>query len=240
MRIKAGLVFLTVAFFSLGHGQVRPPSGQTYQTTTFRVLAVGDSITYGYGAPGGYRAILEARLKANGYRYTLLGSETGNSAGLPYPGHEGHGGWSTTDITGGRQNQPEQGKLADWVRAYKPDTVLVMIGTNDGVWMDRADWKAKYEKLLDIVFAYNPKMKVAMACIPKSDNAVTGKSMDEALNFDVVRSVVYARRALGFRIRFADVYTPFNPDVDLFDAYHPNARGYKKIADAFYSAMTRL
>ena len=114
-----------------------------------------------------------------------------------------------------------------------------MTGTNDPFWVTRQEWTAKYEKLLDIVFKYNPKTKVVMASIPRSDSAVTGKSEAEALCFDIVKTVAASRRAKGFFVTFADTYTSFNPALDLFDAYHPNANGYRKIANVIYSALVR-
>lgn len=235
-------VFLAVAVcgmvvFSFGQGG--KALGKPAKSIGRRVMSLGDSITQGAGAQGGYRALLEARLRAEGYRFEFVGSRSDNSLNLVSPHHEGHGGWSTTDIVNGRADQRSQGKLIDWLKAGQPETLLVMIGTNDNPWVPRQDWTANYEKLLDVVFRYNKDIRVVMAAIPKSNSAVTGKDWAEALCFDIVKKVVKARRAKGFAITFADPYTSFNPATDLSDDYHPNLNGYRKIANAFYAALTK-
>ena len=213
--------------------------GRPVKSIGKRVMAIGDSITLGAGSQGGYRILLESRLMAEGYKFEFVGSSTENSKGLVSPKHEGHGGWSTTDITSGKPGQGQKGKMLDWLTKHKPDTVLLMTGTNDSVWVTKQEWTAKYQKMLDVVFKFNPKMKVVLAAIPRSDSTVTGKDWGEAMCFDVVKSVVANRRSRGFMVTMADCYTSFNVETDLSDAYHPNQNGYRKIANAFYSALVR-
>ena len=237
LRTVLLVLVLMVSAFALSQGG--KSLGRPARTIGQRVLAVGDSITLGAGSPGGYRAILESRLLSEGFKFDFVGGSTENSNGLVSPRHEGHGGWSTTDLVNGKAGQGAKGKLADWLRASNPDTVLVMTGTNDSVWVTKQEWTAKYERLLDAIYKQNRNMKVVLASIPKSNNAVTGKDWGEAMCYDIVKSVVASRRAKGYKITFADTYTSFNPSVDLADDYHPNANGYRKIANAFYGALLK-
>lgn len=204
-----------------------------------RMLAVGDSITWGAGYTGGYRGILESRIRSVGYRFDYVGGRADNSAGMVSMNHEGHGGWTTTDLLNGRSTEPAAGKLSTWLKSYQPDVVLLMAGTNDNPWVSREEWKAKYEKLLDVIYKYNPDTRVVLASIPRSYTPNTGKQLAEAFCYDIVKSVVAGRRAKYFPIVFADTYTSFNINTDLADEYHPNKSGYAKIADAFFQAITK-
>ena len=64
-----------------------------------RVLPLGDSITDGAGAPGGYRLRLYQLLTNAGFNVDFVGTLTDNGApGLPDPDHEGHSGWRIDQI----------------------------------------------------------------------------------------------------------------------------------------------
>ena len=205
-----------------------------------KILLVGDSITMGAGSPGGYRAILEQRLQSEGHYFEFVGGSTENSFSMEQPKHEGHGGWSTLDILNGKPDQPAKGKIVDWVTKYKPNFVLIMTGTNDDIWVTKQEWLAKYYALLKAVYTASPKVKVVLATIPKSNNGVTGKSWGEAVCYDVVRKEAVVFKSRGFKMAFVDTYTTFNPATDLADDYHPNAKGYQKIANAFYGGLMKL
>lgn len=239
ISVRFSLCIFTVAAVALCSAQGGRALGKPMKSVGRRVLAVGDSITLGAGSPGGYRLPLEKRLLSEGYRFQFVGASVENSQGLTSPNHEGHGGWSTTDLINGKTSQKSAGKLAQWLAATRPETVVIMTGTNDDIWVTKQEWTAKYEKLLDVVFKFNPDTKVVLAAIPRSDNTVTGKAWAEAVCFDIVKSVVAKRRAKGQLVTFADTYTTFNAQTDLSDAYHPNANGYRKIANAIYGALVR-
>ena len=65
------------------------------QPPPLRIMPLGDSITEGSGAAGGYRLPLYIALTNAGYNVDLVGSHASNTApGLgPETHHEGHGGW---------------------------------------------------------------------------------------------------------------------------------------------------
>lgn len=205
-----------------------------------KILLVGDSITMGAGSPGGYRAILENRLQSEGHYFEFVGGSTENSFGMGQPKHEGHGGWSTLDILNGKQGQSSSGKISSWIAKYKPNFVLLMTGTNDDIWVTKQEWLAKYYDLLKTIFTANPKTKVVISAIPKSNNNVTGKAWGEAVCYDVVRKEAIVFKSRGFKIAFVDPFSSFNPATDLADDYHPNTSGYRKIANAFYSGLMKL
>ncbi|MCW5936355.1 MAG: hypothetical protein KIT11_03500 [Fimbriimonadaceae bacterium] len=205
-----------------------------------RILAVGDSITAGAGSPGGYRTILQQRLGRADRPFDFLGDVNENSAGMAYPQHEGHGGWTISDLADGNPSDLGAGNVVTWMRRYQPTHVLVMAGTNDNPFMDRQTLTGLYERLLDRIFSVNRNVKVALACIPKSRQSVTKRQAYERMAWEVVRTVVVRRRVQGYQISFANCYSPIDPNRHLADNYHPNRDGYVRIALAFEAALRAL
>jgi len=234
-HVRSAIVFISALLACWAPAQIGRPN----RPTLGNILAVGDSITQGAGSTGGYRSLLEQRLRSSSYDFRFVGARTDNSSGMVYPAHEGHGGWNLTEMLNGRKNEPQAGKLSDWLKKHSPSVVLLMGGTNDDIWVTRTDWVLKYNRLLNVIYSYNRNTKVVLGAVPKSDNGYTGKSWSEAVCFSVVKDVVAARKRAGYSIAFADTYTSFNPGMDLSDHYHPNRSGYQKISDAFYFALTK-
>ena len=126
-------------------------------STSIKIMPLGDSITWGYGAVDtayvGYREALYNSLNAAGYNFTFVGSE---ETGLeliypsgPAPGdsnynfytygrhHEGHGGWSAynypyTCFSLYHSLTTRNGcGVGDFLISNHPDIILLHIGTND-------------------------------------------------------------------------------------------------------------
>ena len=147
-----------------------------------RVLALGDSLTYGCGsdaappdwyaccgpASGGYRAPLWAALNGSMINATIqmVGTESSGPAWLPVEqrAHEGHPGWTISRI---------QSLQAKWV-SVAPDIVLLMAGTNDvGQGHSNATMLADMTALLQALRASLPAARLLVASIfmlPQSSN----------------------------------------------------------------------
>jgi lysophospholipase L1-like esterase len=74
--------------------------------------------------------------------------------------HEGHSGWLAIDIA--------NNYLTNWMKSTPADIVMFMLGTND-VFRGRStnDIMAAYTKMVTIMRAANPKMKI-IVCRPLS------------------------------------------------------------------------
>src|SRR5688500_15993420 len=84
------LVYFLVA--SLAPAQTPPP---------VRIMPLGDSITFGAGGTanlGGYRGPLYTLLTNAGYNVDFVGTQTGNSSGVPDQDHQGHSGWRIDEL----------------------------------------------------------------------------------------------------------------------------------------------
>ena len=76
-------------------------------------------------------------------------------------GHEGHSGWLAIDIA--------NNYLANWLQSTPADIVMFMLGTND-VFQGRSvnDIMAAYTKMVTIMRAANPNMKIIVSLPPSS------------------------------------------------------------------------
>jgi lysophospholipase L1-like esterase len=72
--------------------------------------------------------------------------------------HEGHSGWLAIDIA--------NNYLTNWLRSTPADIVMFMLGTND-VFRGRStnDIIAAYTKMVNIMRAANPKMKIIVSSL---------------------------------------------------------------------------
>ncbi len=187
-----------------------------------RVMPLGDSITFGLGDPhrNSYRAALKSRLAANGVAIDFVGSQrTGTFADSQ---HEGHGGWTIAQLSA---------RAPGWVRAYKPDVVLVMAGTNDVARRDRvASAGGRLMVLVNSIRKARPGVKVIVATIPQMlvrDDRV-------ALWSSYKSQVMAATARLG--AGFAPGHRVYQRD--LADALHPSPCGYAKMGWIWFYGWT--
>ena len=88
-----------------------------------KIMPLGDSITYGEHSStgGGYRLPLWNELVARGTHIDFVGSMRNGPPGFDAE-NEGHRGWEIAQITS---------HIINWLIAYRPDIILLHIGTND-------------------------------------------------------------------------------------------------------------
>ncbi len=200
-----------------------------------RIMPLGDSITKGSGTCSepdtylnctGYRDYLWHLLNNNGYVVDFVGSQ-GTQFQYQYQhdnDHEGHGGWTPSGID---QN------VSGWLNTYDPDIVLLHIGTNN------TSEAAEVEDILDKIDAYessNKPVTVILALIINRMNYHSGTT-----NFNnTIEAMALDRISAGDDIIIVDMENDAGIDysLDMTDDKHPNASGYEKMADLWYSALT--
>jgi len=193
------------------------------QPKAVRVACVGDSITVGVGAgKGGYPAML-GKMLGEAYEVKNFGSSGAtllNKGDRPY-----------------RKQPPCASALA-----YKPDVVVIMLGTNDSKntkpdnWQHKADFVGDYQALIAEFRKVKPDTKI-YCCLPVP--AFPGKwgiNNPTILN-EILPKVRQA--AEGSRATVIDCYAPLTDKKDFFpDTVHPNADGAAVIAATVYTALT--
>jgi len=209
-----------------------------------RIMPLGDSITRGYmgdSTPGsqlvGYRQKLDLDLfdlyrdGDTDYYIDLVGSLV---TGTDYPfdwDHEGHGGAYADEI---RDN------VEDYLSANPADVVLLHIGTNDiGTDQDPLSISLEVNDILNAIYGSYPAMVVILAeIIGRTDSSSWNTRTIELNNY--LRDLINGRHNSnpGERLIQVDQYSALNYPGDInSDGLHPNATGYRKMADVWYDAL---
>jgi len=193
--------------------------------TSLTLMPMGDSITDGYQSTtgNGYRGPLFNELLGEGYAPDFVGTLRAGS--MSDPDNEGHSTWRIDQIAA----------IADASLAkYRPDVVALMIGTNDlGQNYQVSTAPSRLSALVDQIGRDVPNATILVANLIVSTNTVVAPARPAYNN--AVASMVQSKQAAGKHVRLVD--TAAVTTADLFDALHPNDRGYQKLADAFNSGV---
>lgn len=185
-------------------------------------MPLGDSITDGFTVPGGYRIDLWQKLVADGYTIDFVGSMSNGPSSLGDHDHEGHSGWTISQI---------DANIVNWLRETTPRTVLLHIGTNDMI-NDAAGAPSRLSTLLDHITTTAPDAEVFVATIiplPFADTAV--RTFNAA-----IPEIVQSKASAGRHVHLVDMYSALT-SADLADGVHPNADGYRKMATVWHNAL---
>jgi len=208
--------------------------------TPCAVMPVGDSITQGLCGWTGYRGPLFHLANLDGKLLTYVGSLIDGPDSVddkPFPKqHEGHSGF-TIDGGGGRDGI--KGIITGVMSKYKPNIVLLMIGTNDvDLSVDNAP--TRLGSLLDTILNQDSSVLLVVAqIVPQTDDAANVRV--RAYNA-AIPGLVQTRAAAGKHIAMVDMYTAFvqNPNFknDLMcDRLHPKGPAYDIMASTWYAAI---
>jgi lysophospholipase L1-like esterase len=135
--------------------------------------------------------------------------------------------------------------------AFKPDVVVIMLGTNDSKhhgggtattnavpenWQHKADYVPDYEALIAEFRAANPAASIYV-CYPTPCFPGFGGIDDKTIHHEICPFVKKVARRSHAKI--IDLYKPFAGKAGLFpDTVHPNAAGAKMMAAVVYHALT--
>ncbi|MBS1722573.1 MAG: hypothetical protein JSS66_06140 [Armatimonadetes bacterium] len=206
-----------------------------------KLMCVGDSLTDGAGENtrgGGYRVALTNFFDRAHITYTMVGNNATSSGPLHNTDkqwHEGNGGWTTNDVTVGRDGR---GCLADWAQQHQPDTVLLLIGQNDP-W-DWSDAYQKYKALMDSLFAVTPNVKVYWSNVFAEEDhnnyVMTKVTRQDA----AIRQLVPYYKAQGRQVVFIDALSYLFNVPGTHDVYgvHLNNYGYDLLGNFYARKMT--
>jgi lysophospholipase L1-like esterase len=219
----------------------------TSAATPCAVLPLGDSITEGFGSSGGgYRVELFRQAVQNGKNLTFVGSLQNGPATVqnqPFPKrHQGHGGY-TIDTSSGHSGI--SGSITEQALAnYRPNIVLLMIGTNDiNGNVDVAAAPTRLGKLIDAITTRAPDALLVVATIIPIANDGTNPKV-QAYNA-ALPALVNARANAGKHVVLLDNYAAFVKDPSyrsklMGDYLHPNDAGYAVLGRAMYEAIGGL
>jgi lysophospholipase L1-like esterase len=186
-----------------------------------KIMPLGDSITWGTpnASYGGYRNLLGTLLTKDGYSFEFVGSRHSGDGVIPSPNNEGHPGWTIRQIKQGIDS-------AGWLETYRPDIVLLHIGTNDlRPRVGRAaSAPGDLSILLDDILIRLPQAHIIVAQIipfrPGPD------SVHQSYNA-AIPGIVASK---GPRVSVVDMQNILVSPSDYADGLHPKAGGYDKMA----------
>ncbi len=212
-----------------------------------KILPFGDSITWGVDDEGnaGYRGPLFALAVAAHQKITFTGSLSNGPttvSGQPFPQqNEGHSGW-TIDPGYGSYGAGGISSLVP-TPAFNalPNTVLLMIGTNDVYASSGQSTMAnRLGTLLDKIISTAPDALLVVAKITPLTTGGGYVDIIKAYN-DAIPGLVQKRAGDGKHIVMVDMNTNFTVSTMLSsDGIHPNTAGYKFMADQWYAAIASL
>ncbi|WP_091556208.1 GDSL-type esterase/lipase family protein [Micromonospora pattaloongensis] len=192
-----------------------------------RLMPLGDSITWGWAptAPNGYRNDLYDRLTGVGINVDFVGSVKRGSG--PDTDNEGHSGWEIDQIAA---------RIDEWIATYRPDIVMLQIGTNDlGRNVDIANAPQRLSTLIDRIRAAHPGCRVVVATITQTPTAALARKIAD---FNAAIPAIVAAR--GPLVSMVDQSMVGSLPGDLVDPLHPGTWGYQKMAYQWYRALEPL
>lgn len=176
------------------------------------IVALGDSITSGLGvaADEAYPALLEVRLRRDGYAYRVV------NAGV------------SGDTTAGGLRR------VDWVLRAQPEIVIVALGANDGLrGQPPQTTRANLEAIVMRLQTAGTRVLLAGMRMPPNYGA------EFTREFEAVFPAV-ARRANVALIPFLLDGVAADPTLNQADGLHPNAAGHRLIADRLWPHLRPL
>lgn len=226
----ASVVALLATSFGFGivGRQSASASPADWRVPRLAVMPLGDSITEGARSTtnSGYRGELWNRLAPHAASLDFVGSQQ-HGRQLADRDHEGHSGWRIDELSV---------NIEKWLAAAHPNVVLLHIGANDMDQNYHADTAPdRLGGLIDHITRGAPGVTVLVSSLVPSTNTETRARIDR-FNTAVPR-VVEERRKKGLSVGYVSMAAV--TVGDLGDWLHPNDGGYVKMADAFYSGITR-
>jgi lysophospholipase L1-like esterase len=186
-----------------------------------RIMPLGDSITEGYPEP------LWWQLAQTGRAIDFVGSLQAGSSALPDRDHNGISGATAQDLVA---------LVPGLMAAYRPDVVLLLIGTNDvqadGAFQPSA-LQANIIHILADIHSQLPNTAVLVSTLPPIRSDVQGSDLIGVAN-NAIRATVAQAMAEGQR---ATLVEPTLTASDIADVDHPTQEGYAKLAQTWSTAL---
>ncbi len=203
-----------------------------------RVLPLGDSNTHGYMSSlpqdqwDGYRLDLWKLAVGDNLWFDYVGSGINGPRTLPDRDHQGVSGITSTEVVG---------LSTQLATTYRPDVVLLMLGTNDALRESDAASTVPGEilKIMQNIAGAQPGATILLAPLPPIDPAKT----TFLPNADVIRAninsqlpnIVAQAKASGISAAFVPM--PDLTKADLTDGVHLTDAGHAKVGAAWQGAL---
>ncbi len=207
MKILCAVLVITVcAFAGCKNDQPKEARGQGEKTSMKTIVAVGDSLTAGFGVAeeDGYPAFLEKRLQADGHQYRVI------NAGV------------SAETSSGTLSRLE------WILTLQPDIVILETGANDG--LRGIDPQVAEKNIREILKILKDRDVVALLAGMKM---VRNLGPIYVAKFNALYPRLAEESGAVFMPFFLDGVA-MQGELNQGDGIHPNAAGYKIISGNIY------
>ncbi|KAI0857102.1 carbohydrate esterase family 3 protein [Xylaria cubensis] len=193
-----------------------------------RIMPLGASITYGYLSSdgNGYRQALRDQIVAYGNDVNMVGSRR-------------NGTMEDNDVEGWPGDIIDQvhTKANAALPKYKPNVVLINVGTNDCSGnVDIPNAGKRMSSMLDDVYKGSTRATVILSTLLVRSDATAQKCVENVNS--QFKTVAAAQRAKGRRIVLVDMQPPAGPTTaQLVDGTHPTDAGYDKMATIWFNGI---
>ncbi|MBF0381230.1 MAG: arylesterase [Magnetococcales bacterium] len=176
------------------------------------ILCFGDSLTAGWGVAqqNNYPTLLQEKLRKNGYPHKVV------NAGI------------SGDTTASGLNRVQ------WSLRTKPSLVILVLGANDGLrGLQPKAMKQNMDKIINIFKEKKITVVLGGMKLPPNYGVTSGEE------FDRVFKELAAAHKTPFIPFFLDGVAG-HPELNQADGIHPNAQGYKIIAENVWQVLQPL
>jgi len=186
------------------------------------------------------RSVLYDQLTLAGFNFSFTGHTNTNAEGLSgnnYTYHSAVDGATLTSLKNSVATYWNQGRLAN----NKPDTILLMVGSNDVVNGNIDNTSSQLKSLVDAIYAL-PNIgtpKVFLSTVPPN-RVIEAQRTDTVIYNEVIQSVVNSYLAEGKDVAFIDPYTPLDTDFSsamMSDHFYLNGNGNTVLGAAWAGAI---
>ena len=231
--------------------RLAPMAPDLIQPKHARIMPLGNSITEN-NEPG-YRGYLYEKLKLNNYDVDFVGTKKGLPANGGDEDHSGYGGFIVGPgaSKGDAWAPPYKGNIFDNLdEGYKIlstdcDIIILEIGINDffnstdTAYQPNSSGAKKLDGLINKIFSLKPDVHLIVSNITPLGGDVNFANLWNSQ----VPAIVAKYKKLGMKCYLANLRNgiQWNINEDLgADKLHPQAAGYKKIADLYYKILTGI
>jgi hypothetical protein len=209
-------------------------------------MIVGDSITKGSSGDYTWQYWLFEHLRANGVSPHMVGpygslhnNVTNQDGDQSYadPNFE-----HANDATWGMALFREKDVIGAKVATYRPDYLLVLLGTDDIFWfgIGQSDMARNLASFIAAARAARPHIRIVFGLIPPNIHGQTNPKLAAMAAYNhTISSTAAHLSTLASPIAVARGGASINVATDLWDGTHPNANGEIKIAAGFADVLAR-
>ncbi|TFI51435.1 cellulose-binding protein [Mastigocladus laminosus UU774] len=201
-------------------------------SSSTRIMPLGDSITGGEIGQNSYRRLLWFYLLNAGYSVDFVGSLRVNCGRVPPLqdfdlDNEGHCGWRADQILA---------QIDQWASSTRPNIVLIHLGTNDlGSGESPESTIEDIRGIIQKLRYYNPYVKILLAQIITTCGAEERKISFNSL----IPNLANQTNTYQSPVTVVDQYSGFNV-YDTTDGCHPNNTGEGKLASRWFEALKKV